>query len=430
MWRSPKWHRAAELLLIAAVAGSAALLPSCAATPKTPANTATPQPPSQLSDWEKINWLQDQLGSLAEPARPGALVEIAELYIAVSRPEKAALSAREALYAAGTEGPAAAVVASRARTVLGGAALLRGDVSTARRELNAALALATGDVERSAAFTLLAVLEGRESNNSEAAAYRARVTKPSDRRVLALSKPFQSMAPVAAQGGSSPAPSVARPAAGNDSISKEIRIIPRARWNPAPTGKDTDAMGTPFRITVHHEGRQFSGATEEDCLRQVKSIQEYHQRGRKWADIAYHFIIDRLGNIVEGRSLSLQGAHAGERNKKGESPNAGNIGISLLGDYDIQKPTAAQEKSLRQLIQYLEKKYSINNSELYTHNEIRQKFRIGATGCPGKNLKPIIEQIRKGGLANETGLERSHSLDSSAVAKSGDSTGDATVATR
>jgi N-acetyl-anhydromuramyl-L-alanine amidase AmpD len=178
---------------------------------------------------------------------------------------------------------------------------------------------------------------------------------------------------------------------------KSIKILPRSSWKAARIGSDTDPMSSPKRITVHHEGKEFLGTTLEDTLTQVNNIQQWHQRGRKWADIGYHFLIDRLGNIVEGRPLTLQGAHAGERNKRGETPNAGNIGISLLGDFDKQRITPAQEKSLRQLIAYLEQTYGISNSEVYTHNEIRLKYNIGATGCPGKNLAPVIQDIRRRG---------------------------------
>jgi N-acetyl-anhydromuramyl-L-alanine amidase AmpD len=160
-------------------------------------------------------------------------------------------------------------------------------------------------------------------------------------------------------------------------------------------------MAPPKRITVHHEGKEFYGSTLEDSLRQMRNIQEYHQRGKKWADIGYHYVIDRLGNIFEGRPLTIQGAHAGERNKRGETPNQANIGISLLGNFDSQQITPAQEKALRQLVSYLETTYGIPNSEVYTHNEIRQKFNVGATGCPGKHLSSVVVDIRRNGALSK-----------------------------
>ncbi|MFN0205265.1 MAG: N-acetylmuramoyl-L-alanine amidase, partial [Planctomycetota bacterium] len=285
------------------------------------------EPPPSYNEWGKLTWLQTQLDGSEERERATLLVRMAELYVAVDRPDKAGLSAREALYAAGGESQQLSnSIGSRARSVLGAKALLHGDTAAARRELQSANSIATNDVERSVANALLAKVELKESNAALASSYRSRVALPNDPRVLELTKPFNIIAapPIVqkTQSGSQPAPA--------NVTNPEIRIIPRSQWKPAPTGSDTEPMGKSSRITVHHEAKEFNGATLDDTLRQIRNIQEYHQRGRKWADIGYHFLIDRIGNIIEGRSIALQGAHAGERNKKGESPNSGNIGISLL----------------------------------------------------------------------------------------------------
>lgn len=353
------------------------------------------EPPPSYNEWGKLTWLQTQLDGSEENVRAGLLVRMAELYVVVGRPDKAGLSSREALYAAGSETQMSNSIGSRARSVLGACALLRNDSAAARRELVGANSIATNDLERSVANALLAHVELKDSNAAAAASYRSRVTLSNDPRVLELTKPFNTIAtapPIIQKN-----PANAQAAAQSNSTAPDIRIIPRAQWKPAPTGSETEPMGKSSRITVHHEAKEFNGTTLDDTLRQIRNIQEYHQRGRKWADIGYHFVIDRIGNIIEGRSVALQGAHAGERNKKGESPNSGNIGISLLGNYNVQKTTPAQEKSLRELIQHLEKKYSISNSELYSHNDIKQKYKLGGTACPGKYLQTLIDTIKKRG---------------------------------
>lgn len=382
---------------LAMVAGVALWMPACA-TRSVVAPPRAVEPPPSYSTWDKLNWIQQQLNTTTEAGRPELLVHAAELYFLVERPDKAALSAREAIYTQNTNRSAGRSVTARASCVLGAVAMQRNDRPGARRELLNAIKDANDPSDAALANVLLAMVEERDMNPGLGAAYRAKVTKPGDPRIAEWVTALNGAAPVAKPVvvASNAKPQNSSPSAGN----AVIPIIDRARWKPARSGADVEPMNTPRRITVHHEGKEFFGTTLDDTLRQVRNIQDYHQRGRKWADIGYHFIIDRLGNIIEARDLKYQGAHAGEKNKRGESPNAGNIGISLLGNYDVQKTTPAQDRALRDLISYLRKRYGIQSSELYTHNEIRQKFGTGSTGCPGKNLKPVIEIIRRtGGLA-------------------------------
>lgn len=366
-----------------------ALLAACSggARPADPSNVRAvrTEPPATMTPWQKLEWLQEQMRGASDAQRAELLVRAAELYFSVERPESAGARAREAIYTGGSTGS----TASRAHAVLGAIALLRHDLTSARRELSTASDCAVTELDASAVYALLSRLEESAQRPTEAAVYRSRVRQGSDPRIQDLLRPFDEEESPAVAKGPDRAPAVAS--------ASRIKIVPRSSWKPNRIGSDTDPMASPRRITVHHEGKEFSGGTLDDTLRQVRAIQDFHQRSRKWADIAYHFIIDPLGNIVEARPLTLQGAHAGEKNKKGESPNSANIGISLLGNFDVQRPTPAQESALRQLVAYLEATYSIPSQELYTHNEIRLKFNIGPTGCPGRNLKPLVEDIRRRG---------------------------------
>jgi hypothetical protein len=351
------------------------------------------EPPASFSAWQKLEWIQDQMREANDTERAELLVRAAELYFSVERPESAGARAREAIYTAGSGTPPGSSVTSRSHTVLGAIALQRFDLTTARRELNTAIRTAVTESDSSAAYALLALVEEKSQHPAEADAARTRVRRASDPRVVDLLRPFEITNESKPEKGG-----VGQVANAATSISGAgLKVIPRANWKPNRIGPETDPMAPPKRITVHHEGKEFTGTTLEETLRQVKNIQEFHQRGRKWADIAYHYLIDPQGNIIEGRPMSLQGAHAGEKNKKGDSPNYANIGISLLGNFDVQKPTDAQEKSLCTLIGYLESRYGIPNNEIYTHSEIREKYNIGATGCPGKFLKPVVADIRRRG---------------------------------
>lgn len=370
-----------------------AAMTSLAACSSTPTRSAVPQPiepPYDLTLWQKLDWVQERMEIATADERPLLLARSAELWLSVGRGEKAGSTAREALYVEG-----GSRVASRAHAVVGGAALLRGDLDAARAELDRAAQKAGDASERSVAYALLALAAERAGKSAEAETYRSRVPRAGDARLADLMRAFGPAPP-----GPATANRASTGASSGASAVPGVAIIGRAEWRAASSGSDTDPMGAPRLITVHHEGKEFHGATRDEALREVKNIQSYHQRSNRWADIGYHFVIDPLGNVIEGRPITLQGAHAGQRSANGTSPNAGNIGISCLGHFDTQRLPARQERALRELIGALQSKYGIGRGDVYTHNEIRKKFGLAGTACPGKNLKPVIEEIRaRGALA-------------------------------
>jgi len=144
-------------------------------------------------------------------------------------------------------------------------------------------------------------------------------------------------------------------------------------------------MGTVEKITVHHSGgASFWSRSPTDAATEIQKIQRYHQNEQGWADIGYHYIIDRSGAIWQGRKLSYQGAHA-----RGAA-NYGNIGIVVLGNFMQQDVVSAQRQSLETLIEKLCDHFGIPPQRIYTHREILQ----GKTDCPGPALARCVSEIR------------------------------------
>lgn len=168
-------------------------------------------------------------------------------------------------------------------------------------------------------------------------------------------------------------------------------IHDRGEWaREKPNENRLEAMGAITRLTLHHEGMGIeSTGPESEVEAQMRKIQAAHKERMGAGDIGYHFIIDCNGRIWEGRSLKYQGAHAGN----GDA-NRGNIGVVLLGNFELQHPKPAQIKSMQLLVEYLQREYSIPNSSIYTHNEIRVKYGIGETDCPGRYLQAEVDSMR------------------------------------
>lgn len=186
-----------------------------------------------------------------------------------------------------------------------------------------------------------------------------------------------------------PAPATAVVATPEALTGLEIDILPRKRWNARPPRRKIGPLGVPVRITIHHQGTVVNSVDLQSAARRIRSVQEYHQETKKWDDIAYHLIVDRAGRVWEGRPIESTGAHAGNR-----SSNHGNVGLLLLGDFDVQRPTAAQEAALVDLLEHGCRIWKIPRDHVVTHNEIRVSSGVGATACPGKHVASIVRRFR------------------------------------
>lgn len=175
-----------------------------------------------------------------------------------------------------------------------------------------------------------------------------------------------------------------------DPVLAALGVLPRSAWGAAAPKSAPPAMSRATRITVHHDGaavfREYDRAA---TVRKLQGIQRYHQEAKGWGDIAYHFVIDRKGRIWEGRPLSQTGAHAGSA-----AANEGNIGILLLGNFDVQVPSGAQTESLRRLLEALCRSRGIPRSRVLGHGDMRRECGLGATNCPGRHLDAWLENFR------------------------------------
>ena len=166
---------------------------------------------------------------------------------------------------------------------------------------------------------------------------------------------------------------------------------PRAEWAAAgdvPNIKDMDRMLPPKYITIHHDGMTpFWGVTDLDARLRLEWIRNGH-RGKGWSDIGYHYIVDRSGVVWQGRDVTKwQGAHVKNRNEN-------NIGVMCMGNFMLQRPSAAQVAGLNRTVAQLQLVYRIPAANVKTHKE----WEGAQTLCPGTNLQSKVLVLRKGGF--------------------------------
>ncbi len=164
-------------------------------------------------------------------------------------------------------------------------------------------------------------------------------------------------------------------------------VEPRAEWGAVPAAKPYSPM-TPERITVHHTESD-QPLSRESAIDELQATQRFHQNGRGWIDIAYHYLIDGGGRIWEGRPMAVVGAHVKEKND-------GNVGISMMGDFSKgkKKPTVAQMASLTRLTRWLSATYAIPADRVKGHRD--QEI----TECPGDALYIQLDELRRATAAS------------------------------
>ncbi|MFF7074600.1 N-acetylmuramoyl-L-alanine amidase [Streptomyces pseudovenezuelae] len=130
-------------------------------------------------------------------------------------------------------------------------------------------------------------------------------------------------------------------------IGPRPRIVTRHGW-----GADEGLRERKFVYTkkvkaafVHHtaSGNGYS-CTQAPSL--IRGIYRYHVKSMGWRDIGYNFLVDKCGNIYEGRAGGVAkpvlGAHT-------LGFNSNSMGIAVLGSFGSKKPPAAVTKAVARL---------------------------------------------------------------------------------
>ena len=168
-----------------------------------------------------------------------------------------------------------------------------------------------------------------------------------------------------------------------------MRIIPRQEWKALPN-KYKPTPHIPNKITVHHQG----GTENNPLMRQhpmwrgpetVRSIQRSHMNDRMWIQIGYHFIVGPNGEVFQGRQINETGSHVANN-------NTGNVGIMLIGNFEIETPTEFQLQATRDVILLIHSVYPHMDlpRQIYAHREFRY------TDCPGRNLFQFVLDLKYG----------------------------------
>ncbi len=172
-----------------------------------------------------------------------------------------------------------------------------------------------------------------------------------------------------------------------------VVVISRNNWTyEGPIRAKVLLMERVTRITVHDlSDEEVSLPPTQDIPEMLREIRRKDMETLNTGDIAYHYIIDRNGRIWEGRDEKAQGLHFASADAE-----SGNLSLLVIGNFEEETPSEAQVSSLRRLLEALAPKHGIGSRFIFTHQELNRLYGLEETACPGKNLSPIVKEIRKG----------------------------------
>lgn len=188
---------------------------------------------------------------------------------------------------------------------------------------------------------------------------------------------------------------------GTPSVVPMPSIITRAQWR-AGAGTSCSAPVTrpkALGVVIHHTAGS-NTYTKAESAGIVRSYQTYHVKGHGWCDIGYNFLVDRFGQIFEGRkggmTNQVRAAHSGV-----DAVNQYATGVSMLGHFDYVKPSAAMQSAVVRLVGWRLKYFGANPKGTYsaggrTYKVINGHRDVKSTACPGKYAYAWLSQV--GGL--------------------------------
>ena len=196
-------------------------------------------------------------------------------------------------------------------------------------------------------------------------------------------------------------------------------IITRSQWGAA-SYKGTPGYGTVQMAYVHHTV-SLNTYSKAESPAVVRGIQRYHQSSNGWSDVGYNFLVDRFGQVFEGRAGGIDRAVIGAQ---AQGWNSVSTGIASVGTHSATDVTPEAFNAIASLLGW---KLSIHGVPAQGTVTVRSaggaanRFASGrmvkfervsghrdgcSTSCPGDALYAQLPALRAraSGQSFETGL--------------------------
>jgi hypothetical protein len=193
-------------------------------------------------------------------------------------------------------------------------------------------------------------------------------------------------------------------------------IITRTSWKADEAIRREKPVYAPaLRLAIVHHTAGSNNYSPAQSAAIVRGIEVYHVKANGWNDIGYNFLVDKYGQVFEGRYGGMErnvvGAHA-------LGFNSGSFGVSLIGNYSSVPITPVQRESLVKLLAWrLDLAHVDPASTVAVTSSGNPKYKAGAqvilhaisthrdtypTECPGgaayRQVPSIVAEVTRTGL--------------------------------
>ncbi|MGP6087623.1 hypothetical protein [Antarctobacter jejuensis] len=144
-------------------------------------------------------------------------------------------------------------------------------------------------------------------------------------------------------------------------------------------------------ITFHHEGfagadadlfRRASAARDRQTIgERVRNIHAYHAGQAGLGMFAYHYAVDKVGNIAKGRPVRLKpGTRSTEYGPGALADFAGHFAVVALGDFNHESLTPAGRLAYVRVMSEAQRAYRVPTAQIQPHKH------HASTSCPGETI--------------------------------------------
>ncbi|MBU7598634.1 N-acetylmuramoyl-L-alanine amidase [Streptomyces sp. P38-E01] len=208
-----------------------------------------------------------------------------------------------------------------------------------------------------------------------------------------------------------PRQNLAAPQGGTDANAEPIGprpgIVTRAGWGANESWREPGfGYTTTVKSAFVHHTAESNNYTCAQAPSVIRSIYQYHVRSLGWRDIGYNFLVDKCGQIYEGRAGGVAKAVLGAHTY---GFNSNTTGIAVLGSFGSTEPPKAAVEGVAKLIAWKLGLHGLNPVGSVTLTSGGGKWPAGtkvkmravaghrdgfATECPGAKLYAKLPEIR------------------------------------
>ena len=186
-------------------------------------------------------------------------------------------------------------------------------------------------------------------------------------------------------------------------------IVPRADWGADQCKPRTAPEYGEVKAAFIHHTVNANDYRPSDSPAIVLAICRYHRNSLGWNDIGYNFLVDRYGQVFEGRAGGIDQAVKGAQ---AQGYNAQSTGISNLGTFTDQPQTDAGIRAIAKLVAWKLALHGVpvtGSTTLVSAGGPTNRFPAGrttifqrisghrdadSTECPGDALYAQLPEIR------------------------------------